>query len=1163
MPRVPLLASVLPLPLRCGGALELGDSCVVPLDASFYFAGVAQHDPCTQQLLFPAPTGGDQVLFLCEGEGAALCDGDGNAHPVNCTRVGTLGCNKAPTDAAFGPGVVYAACGSQVSRCDWSTAGPSNGVIIPTVAADSLVLSCGRPSLTGPDDGMVLCPLTSPGGAAIAAGGCATRWSSPCDGFGEGVWLDPPDKLVVACNEDYEYCNFSVQAGPTSCVRNGISTDINKKMLPCDNNAVTYGIVELSTGRTGVACGKSLTFPNMFWVCGPTLPPSAHPIAATASPTQLPQTSLPTVAPAAASTSSHPTAAPTAAPAPPSPAPSQPPSADPSRPAVPRPSGSPRAARTARPSAVPSAGRASEAPSRAPVPLPAPPPAPSAPPTAAPPSTPQTTLPSRDPAVAPTRGPSVQPTVPPRVPSAAPTLESNNESASEGAVGLVGGDSAGSRLLAATVFGSGAGAVIGPVVMLDIACNRLGTLRVMGRALHPTQLTVDGSVHLGCLLGAAAIIAAAALFSGVAVAALRRVDTDGDGMICRSDVRRSWLRWAAFLCPKYAVDIKGVARHPNVIISAVIVVYQGASFSALRLLIGEGAAVWHRMVGCIAAAATLLFPFWLRRRVVGGVRPTVLPSDPPDAVRYPLARLRPWELPRPPVVVQYLLLSELGDWVSTRRERHWALSWQTAVRQYAPNRAAGAVTVQFLSMWALGLANAPSTPTLQACGHVRLGAAGAVLAPLLWSVVRCPYRSARDAAVHVCLYAALFAGLLVLGVEFYQDDHRGSATVITILDAACYLALSRVAVIISSEALLLVWAWRDNTQDAEWASPAQGGARAEAEAAGEGDGVALKCDYESAHSEPARRCSSPAPPAPSLRSAPQATTLPQQPQPPQWAPGGCRAPRPCVPPLQQLGGSVWRLEAAAEPPPQPQLQHLGEVWRRAPPEPRSGQAVPEAAAAGSAGGWAGAAAQQAPRRPSTRAPSASLDSLDSPPGEALPAPSTLRGATPGPSAPLPPAPPRPPWVRGGALPAAEPGLETPPGPLLAVSAAGPLLDSSPARHKMVLPVARPRRGSAAAPGSGRWEPPLQERRATVGPQGAAARGFPRAATQRGLAPDHGRPPFAPRTHLPLQHAPPLRPPPLQGSAAVSAARPRPPSLRRGRSASLPGAPNRSSGSTLL
>eukprot|EP01062_Namystynia_karyoxenos_P028194 TRINITY_DN21406_c0_g2_i1.p1 TRINITY_DN21406_c0_g2~~TRINITY_DN21406_c0_g2_i1.p1 ORF type:complete len:1208 (+),score=82.12 TRINITY_DN21406_c0_g2_i1:205-3624(+) len=582
----------------------------------------------------------------------------------------------------------------------------------------------------------------------------------------------------------------------------------------------------------------------------PSRAPSAKPsVQPTSSPSRIPSTAPPTVAPSVAPTSRPsvtPTQLPSVSPTPgPTSRPSVPPTLAPHYPSVTpslAPSSPPRIP-TAMPS-VPPELSPTEAPSTPPRPPsvsptapPYPPPIPTMrpspeepPPSAAPSLSPSRALPfvstppTHGPTGVPTSTPTVAPTESPSSsPLPAPTL-SPTPAPPPPVLGTA-RDAAGGAVTTAVVAAGAAPAMSQLALAGDLTCSPVGTLAELPPAMHPTGITSMGSQYLGCLLGAALIMSSVTLLSNIALAVLTCFDPDGLGVLTRKAIQTSFLRYIPVIKDSEAVDLAAIARHPNIILFTGFFVYQGAAFSALRLLAGsrleDGRASpwWMRLLGAVCAIVLIGLPAVLYRRVHDGVTPCLrrdMPGRGPD-VR---ARVRPWDPPLPPRWLQYAFLSEVGDWVSRRRQKHWISRWQSAVRQYNERCAPHGAVLELGAMWLLGLANAWPTPSLAACGHVRLAAAAVHLAQLVYCLLYRPYRCSRDLVLQVARLVLLIGALAALAVAFYTaiggrekpDTSVGS----TLLTAATVIVLVKTLIIGISELVLLVKGYRANSQALEW-----------------------------------------------------------------------------------------------------------------------------------------------------------------------------------------------------------------------------------------------------------------------------------------------------------------------------------------------------------
>eukprot|EP00756_Hemistasia_phaeocysticola_P057576 Hpha_TRINITY_DN34179_c0_g1::TRINITY_DN34179_c0_g1_i1::g.75796::m.75796 len=104
----------------------------------------------------------------------------------------------------------------------------------------------------------------------------------------------------------------------------------------------------------------------------------------------------------------------------------------------------------------------------------------------------------------------------------------------------------------------------GPMaVAMDVDCDAEGIVRGLNRGLHPTNLTIGGNEYLGCLVASGAFVCLVGLLSFVALRGMKAVDKDGDGLVDAGEWKATPLRCIPLLGGLEAVDVAGVARHPN------------------------------------------------------------------------------------------------------------------------------------------------------------------------------------------------------------------------------------------------------------------------------------------------------------------------------------------------------------------------------------------------------------------------------------------------------------------------------------------------------------------------------------------------------------------------------------------------------------------------
>eukprot|EP01062_Namystynia_karyoxenos_P046905 TRINITY_DN35282_c0_g1_i1.p1 TRINITY_DN35282_c0_g1~~TRINITY_DN35282_c0_g1_i1.p1 ORF type:complete len:545 (+),score=42.92 TRINITY_DN35282_c0_g1_i1:112-1635(+) len=466
---------------------------------------------------------------------------------------------------------------------------------------------------------MMRCNIT--GGAGQPFGSCSPFGDSPCDTDTHNskkpthaLSLDTAGKVAVGCSwgNRYKYCDFSRAAGLTNCAQ-----DLGKG--PCGSTKPLLGITELPSGRTGVMC-----YTTGYFECsrGPTAVPSLSPAAV---PTSIPSCS-PTAAPSLVPTglpSTGPTAVPTTAP-----------SVAPTAPPIPNPTSKPSGPPTLAPTSAPAE----------------PTDAPSTRPSTAPSQLPSTTpsrRPSSDPSASPSRSPTEAPTV------RLPTLEAAAPEATTAITST-----------AAFLASPSAGqlALIGGVHCDAVFRQQNKTQDPLPFPLHPLRFDVGGSRELGCVVGNAVLLVVTFCLSLIPLAVLRRLDDSGDGMISAVEAP-AWLykvlRRDLDAGPQ---DIKALARFPGGVLMVFLVLHQGITFAALRLVFIDGGA--SSVIGIAAAGL---------RALVGRDTGFALVRDWPRYPVGPVIHRRPGPLFR-------VLLWGPGEWVSRTRLVHWAVRYLSVRR---------------------------------------------------------------------------------------------------------------------------------------------------------------------------------------------------------------------------------------------------------------------------------------------------------------------------------------------------------------------------------------------------------------------------------------------------------------------------------------------------
>eukprot|EP01065_Artemidia_motanka_P045134 TRINITY_DN6563_c0_g1_i1.p1 TRINITY_DN6563_c0_g1~~TRINITY_DN6563_c0_g1_i1.p1 ORF type:complete len:782 (+),score=196.86 TRINITY_DN6563_c0_g1_i1:31-2346(+) len=553
----------------------------------------------------------------------------------------------------------------------------------------------------------------------------------------------------------------------------------------------------------------------------PTAAPAAHPTPQpTAAPTSGPVAGLqPTIAPTAGPLR------PTAPPLPPTTAPATLPTASPTMQPTTPPSLPPAAAPTAAPSArpptagpsVPPVGQLPPSPSAAPSAAPEAQPANSSvSPTATPAASASISAPSAPPSAPPSATPSLSPTAPPSASDSPTTQPTPAPTPKPGLLDepvVQRRDEVGATVAVLTALGAAGGS---QMAMVSPECRSLGTMHGLSPTLHPTGISVQGSMYLGCLVGSVMIICGAAVLSFTALFLLKRVDKDGDGVLSKAEIQATFLRYVPIMRNSESLDISAMARHPNTILVAFLFVYQGAAFSSFRLVLapdGSGGA-GMRAIGAISAALLAAAPVFVFHRVRLGVEPRMRAEQPGQGPKR-RARIRDWGTAAPPMWLQYVLLSEQGDWVSCHRNPHWINRWQAAVRPYEAPHAAHGSAVELTCMWTLSLVTAPVTDSWVACGNVRMAGAVVLALQLVYSLWQRPFRCFRDDVAETVRLALLVASLATLAVEFYKEGNDTTVAVY-MLQVVTLVTMLRCVLQIVAEVFLLLTGYRAKIQADEW-----------------------------------------------------------------------------------------------------------------------------------------------------------------------------------------------------------------------------------------------------------------------------------------------------------------------------------------------------------
>ena len=277
--------------------------------------------------------------------------------------------------------------------------------------------------------------------------------------------------------------------------------------------------------------------------------------------------------------------------------------------------------------------------------------------------------------------------------------------------------------------------------------------------LHPLRFTVWGSSAAGAAVGNLGAFAALVLVGRLLVCVLRR--------------------------PSEQKDIQAVLRFPSFPLLVFLVLYQGASYAGLLLIVQmERPRLLSLGIGCTAVCLSV--PFYLFTALNTGVTTRAVYLPEPTRQGRPFVRF----------------LAGPGEWVSTVAGNDWACRYSSLVRSYRRGVVSFSA-LEFAASFALSATLAMKTPNLQACGHARAAAAAVLLGLCAVKCVLRPHARARDNALDTLLLLAQSAALGLSAAGFYTGDVRsGLFTAAEWVFVVCVFAFGAKAVLDAAAELL-------------------------------------------------------------------------------------------------------------------------------------------------------------------------------------------------------------------------------------------------------------------------------------------------------------------------------------------------------------------------
>eukprot|EP01065_Artemidia_motanka_P046366 TRINITY_DN7009_c1_g1_i2.p1 TRINITY_DN7009_c1_g1~~TRINITY_DN7009_c1_g1_i2.p1 ORF type:complete len:689 (+),score=120.28 TRINITY_DN7009_c1_g1_i2:91-2067(+) len=425
-----------------------------------------------------------------------------------------------------------------------------------------------------------------------------------------------------------------------------------------------------------------------------------------------------------------------------------------------------------------------------PPPSPPLPPTPPSPPLPPPPSPPPPSPPSAAPSTSPCQPLTASPTTTAGVTSA-PTRAACAEAPPEALpVDVVNpfADTQKSIIAATVAFGSFTNPGLPTLALLaEDLCDQHG--QAVGVALHPLRFSVSGSQHVGCVVGNGAIFAVFLIVHRAACLIAKRLS---------SGIRSAEQVMANF-------------QMPGLLFIAVLFLYQGVTFSSLRLVAnaGDESQSVYIVVGaagivglCLSAPGVL----WLVVLQHARAERVDLdqwkdPSGCTDNAVF--ANVRTTKL-------RAFMIGD-GEWCSLKRDM-WLQRNGALLRMYRPPHHRAAVIFQVLKTALIGLLRAVPW---KRCGMDMLFVSGVLLLHGAWCLWRRPYARDRDTLYEAITTLLAFGAMVAKGLALLSndDEHRGFSVSSELLIAVLAVSVVKIVLDLLSFLYLLYNRRRTLTQD--------------------------------------------------------------------------------------------------------------------------------------------------------------------------------------------------------------------------------------------------------------------------------------------------------------------------------------------------------------
>ncbi|KAJ9458469.1 hypothetical protein DIPPA_34246 [Diplonema papillatum] len=306
----------------------------------------------------------------------------------------------------------------------------------------------------------------------------------------------------------------------------------------------------------------------------------------------------------------------------------------------------------------------------------------------------------------------------------------------------------------ASLASANIGAAAALLVLVSSGCYATHN-QEFSMALSPLQLKVQGSTALGMILGNFLIMC---ICTVAAYAACRLLH------VCK-------LKLMSANEKMMKRDARGWLRFPSAPLVVFTLLFQGTTLGTFLVLL-DPPTTFALLVAIMSLTICVTVPLVVFSRI--------LPSIPKSA-RYDMDR----DLKGP--VINFFLGP--GEWVSVKREKHWANRFSSVIRPYSAT-VPWYGFVEYCASLSLSAMSATMVDNYPACGHIKLFSGLIFLVELIVIVTVQPYARLRDTLAFAVITFAEMVAMFLMSVGFYH----GEATHWTHIAAAAFLLIALVVI---------------------------------------------------------------------------------------------------------------------------------------------------------------------------------------------------------------------------------------------------------------------------------------------------------------------------------------------------------------------------------